>query len=260
MKHPKHILNELNIRPRKKWGQNFLVYENNVRALIEFSGLRPGQTVLEIGPGLGAMSEHLFSHADQYTGVEFDPILCGYLKSTYVKENVTWVHGDILKVDLNDILNQPELIIFGNLPYHITTPILETLFPYRSKVQSMVFLLQKEVVTRMIAQPNQKTYGRLSVWVQSLFETHKGPILKPACFMPQPDVDSQAIKLIPKSTTPEKAFFDFVQMLFQKRRKTIGSILKSHDINIQPIAAEKLGLRPENLSIEDFKNLFLKCT
>lgn len=259
MKHPKHILEELGIRPRKKWGQNFLMHENNVNSIVEFADPPENSNILEIGPGLGAMTENLVNYAKQYIAVEFDPILYTYLQKTYASENVSFIHDDILNVNISTLFRGEPYTVIANLPYHITTPIIERLLSDRARIESMTFLLQKEVVTRIASGPGSKTYGRLSVWIQTLCEVAKGPTLKPGCFLPQPDVDSQVVKLIPKETQVSDDFFDFTNLLFQKRRKTLGNILKSSGYDPEKINNELLTLRPEELSIETLQNIFHRC-
>ncbi|MCB1197053.1 MAG: ribosomal RNA small subunit methyltransferase A [Deltaproteobacteria bacterium] len=256
MQHPKHILEQLNIRPRKKWGQNFLVHQNNVQSIVEFADPPEHSNILEIGPGLGAMTETLIQIAKQYIAVEFDPILYDYLQKTFTGKHVDFIHDDILNVSISDLFAGQTFTVIANLPYHITTPIIERLLAQRHRIESMTLLLQKEVVSRMLAQPGSKTYGRLSVWIQSLCNTQKGPTLKPGCFMPKPDVDSQVIKLMPRKTEMNAAFFDFVNILFQKRRKTIGNILKSSGYDTSRTDETILASRPEDLSIEILATLF----
>lgn len=256
MEHPKNILNQLGIRPRKKWGQNFLMYENNVKSIVAFANIAAGSNVIEIGPGLGAMSEVLIASANKYIGIEYDPILFQFLCDTYSGSHAQFVHQDVLDFDFEAVLSDEPYIVMGNLPYHITTPILEMLTHHQHRITKMTFLLQKEVVDRICASANSKTYGRMSVWLQSKYTIEKGPVLKPSCFMPAPDVDSQVITLTPKSSHHTEAFFEFVKSLFQKRRKTIQHIINSLDYDLSKVNPNFLQKRPENLTIEDFEILF----
>ncbi|MCB0271931.1 MAG: ribosomal RNA small subunit methyltransferase A [Bdellovibrionales bacterium] len=258
MIHPKHVLQTLQIRARKKWGQNFLVHENNVKSIFEFAHPSPKTNILEIGPGLGAMTQVLCAHAKKYIGVEYDPILFGYLQETYKNSNTLFIHQDILETKLEDIFPGEKFEVVANLPYHITTPILDHLLTQRSRIQNMTLLLQKEVVDRIIAKAGSKTYGRMSVWIQSLCNVEKGPVLKPGCFYPQPDIDSQVIRLTPLDVQIDEKFLAFIRILFQKRRKTLGRILKDQDLSTTNVQADYLQLRPEDLSIDQLKEIFKK--
>lgn len=256
MEHPKHILNRLNIRPKKSWGQNFLVHENNVQQILNAADIPPKAFVIEIGPGLGAMTEKLVSQVATYTGIEYDPILYEHLQNTYASSTATFIHKDILDVNLANVIGTQDVVVVGNLPYHITTPILEKLLSFHGQITSMTFLLQKEVVARMAAREGSKTYGRMSVWIQSMCDVTLGPVLKPGCFLPKPDVDSQVIHLIPKPEPADKRFLHFVGLLFQKRRKTLRRILKDLSYDVAQMDTDILDARPEVLKIEDLRDLW----
>jgi 16S rRNA (adenine1518-N6/adenine1519-N6)-dimethyltransferase len=261
MQHPKHILGQLNIRPRKKWGQNFLVHPNNVQQIFNFANVPPQANILEIGPGLGAMTEYMIPKAKAYTAIELDPILFDFLNKTFAAPHATFLHQDVLEVSPKDLFpGQNHYHVVANLPYHITTPIIALLLKDLDRIQSITLLLQKEVVARMEAKPGSKTYGRLSVWLQSVCDVTKGPTLKPGCFYPPPDIDSQVVRLSPNGHPIKPAFLDFVALLFQKRRKTLGKILKDASYDVSLIDPALHSIRPETLDVASLQTIFNQLT
>lgn len=261
------FLFDLNIvkkyQTKKRFGQHFL-HDNNVINQI-VSAIRPkaNETVVEIGPGLGALTFPLLSHLEHIHLVEIDRDIIAHL-TALADSRITIYPIDALKLDLSTLASDANLLrIVGNLPYNISTPLIFHLLESGHLIADMHFMLQKEVVDRMVSEPNSKVYGRLSVMVQylcrvdSLFDVPRG------AFNPPPKVESAVVRLQPwqKSQSPyTQTDFTTLSMLvnqaFMKRRKTIRNALK------ELLTAEEIeqagintGLRPENLGVEDFVQL-----
>ena len=262
-----HILNRFKLRADKKLGQNFLIDENVVRQIVEAAELREADTVLEVGPGIGTLTQGLAESKAKVVAVELDTRLLPVLATTLEGyDNVRVVHGDILKVDIMEEVGAPEFKVCANLPYYITTPIIFALLEKRLPMERLVAMVQKEVAERMAAQPGGKEYGALSVAIQYYTEPEIAFIVPPTSFIPAPAVDSAVIVCKRRSKPPvevcdEALFFRVVKAAFSLRRKMLSNSLKNMGIKSEQVAKwlELAGVdgkrRAETLSLEDFAKL-----
>lgn len=244
-------------RPRKRFGQNFLQNQAIINDILRSFNPQPTDRVIEIGPGLGALTKPLLTILDHLTAIEIDTDLhdhLGELSPSLGKLQL--INADALTVNYGQFGDH--LRIIGNLPYNISTPLLLCLLHYAPYIDDMHFMLQKEVVERLAAMPGTKAYGRLSVIVQYQCEVEQLFTVPPSAFYPQPKVDSAIVRLIPYQVSPyPKVEFASLERLmacaFSMRRKTLAnnlkSLLKASDLvglNIDP------GLRPEQISVTDY--------
>ena len=262
-----HILNRLKLRADKKLGQNFLIDENVVRQIVEAAELSEADTVLEVGPGIGTLTQGLAESKAKVVAVELDTRLLPVLATTLEGyDNVRVVHGDILKVNIMEEVGAPEFKVCANLPYYITTPIIFALLEKRLPMERLVAMVQKEVAERMAAQPGGKDYGALSVAIQYYTEPEIAFIVPPTSFIPAPAVDSAVIVCKRRSKPPvevcdEALFFRVVKAAFSLRRKMLSNSLKNMGIKSEQVAKwlELAGVdgkrRAETLSLEDFAKL-----
>lgn len=259
---------------KKSLGQNFLIDTNILRKIVAAAGLDKTKGALEIGPGIGALTQHLAEEAAVVTAVEIDqrliPIL-GEVLEPY--DNVEIVHGDVLGLDLHELFRRryggvSGVSVVANLPYYVTTPILMKLLEDKLPLEHIVVMIQKEVAERMAAAPGSKAYGSLSVAVQYYCEPELVCVVPHTVFIPQPNVDSAVIKLTlrkePPVQTPDEAFFfRTVQASFAQRRKTIwNNLLSWVGKDRRELLAEALaqsGIDPvrrgETLSLDEFAHL-----
>jgi 16S rRNA (adenine1518-N6/adenine1519-N6)-dimethyltransferase len=246
---------------RKRFGQNFLQDQNIIRNILLCISPKITDNIVEIGPGLGAITEHLLKATEgNLNVVEIDRDLVQILTTQFFSAANLNIHqGDALKFDFSQLVNNDQkLRIVGNLPYNISTPLIFHLISYTKQVKDMHFMLQKEVVDRMAAQAGDSAYGRLSIMVQYSCHVESLFNVPPTAFQPQPKVDSAIVRLVPHETLPfpakdAKHFAGLVTTAFNQRRKTIRNNLK------KLISAEQLealgidpGLRPENLTLQNF--------
>ncbi|OZU89571.1 16S rRNA (adenine(1518)-N(6)/adenine(1519)-N(6))-dimethyltransferase [Virgibacillus indicus] len=271
----KEILAKYKFSFKKSLGQNFLIDVNILKNILKHAGIDEASGAIEIGPGIGALTEQLAIHADNVLAFEIDqrllPILADTLKDY---SNIEVIHQDILQADVESAIaqhfkqDQPVHIV-ANLPYYITTPILMKLLRERLSVASITVMIQKEVADRMAAEPNNKSYGSLSIAVQ--YYTHAEVVMNvpKSVFMPQPNVDSGILQLVPREKPPvyvkdEDYFFKIVQASFAQRRKTLRNNLTSHfkgTYNKDTITniLESINIdgtrRGESLNIEEFAQL-----
>ena len=248
---------------RKRFGQNFLHDPGTIQKIIHAIDPSPGEHIVEIGPGMGAITKHLLKALGTLDVIEIDrdliPILEGEL-AELGELNISNV--DALKFDFSTLIKDEEKIcIVGNLPYNISTPLLFHLFGFRDIIEDMHFMLQKEVVDRLTAQPGSGDYGRLSVMAQYHCETEKLFIVGPGAFSPQPKVDSAIVQLFPrhKIDVEDKdytRFRELVRKCFTQRRKTLRNNLRNI-LSVEQI--ESLGIDPstraETLSVNQFVEL-----
>lgn len=263
-----HILKTFKLRADKRLGQNFLVEESVVRRIAEAAELSPGETVLEIGPGIGTLTQQLALTGADVVAVELDKRLIPVLSHTVGGyENVRVVQGDILKVDIPEVVGKPTFKVAANLPYYITTPIIMNLLEQRLPVERLVVMVQKEVAQRMTASPGGRDYGAISVAMQYYTEPKIAFIVKAGSFMPAPKVDSAVMVCKRREKPPvdvpdEKIFFRTVAAAFSVRRKMLSNALK----NMGGLTGdqvkdwlERSGIDPkrraETLSLEDFASL-----
>ncbi|SEO46701.1 16S rRNA (adenine(1518)-N(6)/adenine(1519)-N(6))-dimethyltransferase RsmA [Propionispora vibrioides] len=259
-----HILKTFGIHMSKKLGQNFLIDEQVVQAIIQAANIQAGDAVLEIGPGIGTLTQGLAHSGAQVTAVEIDRQLVSVLAKTLEGcENVRIVHGDILRVNISQEMGTESYKVVANLPYYITTPIIMGLLEQRLPVELLVTMVQKEVAQRMVALPGTKDYGALSVAVQYYTEPEIMFIVPPRSFVPAPAVESAVIRCTVRTQPPvmvqsEKLFFQIVKAAFSQRRKTLFNALKTtgrppEEIKEALLAAGIDGARRgETLSLEEF--------
>lgn len=262
-----HILNRFKLRADKKLGQNFLINENVVRQIVEAAELSEADTVLEVGPGIGTLTQGLAESKAKVVAVELDTRLLPVLATTLNGyDNVRVVHGDILKVNIMEEVGAPSFKVCANLPYYITTPIIFALLEKRLPMERLVAMVQKEVAERMAAQPGGKEYGALSVAIQYYTEPEIAFIVPPTSFIPAPAVDSAVIVCKRRSKPPvevcdEALFFRVVKAAFSLRRKMLSNSLKNMGIKGEQVTKwlELAGVdgkrRAETLSLEDFAKL-----
>lgn len=263
----KHILKTFDIHTSKKLGQNFLIDEGIVHEIVRAAAIEEGETVLEIGPGIGTLTQALAEAKANVVAVEIDKRLPEVLAKTLDGyENVRVVHGDILKVNIPEIVGGQPFKVVANLPYYITTPIIMTLLERRLPVTKLVTMVQKEVADRMVARPGKKDYGALSVAVQFFTSPEIVAAVPPKSFIPSPAVDSVVIccdvrERPPVDVRSEKMFFRVVKGAFSQRRKTLSNALKTMGLPAETIKAalEKADIdgarRGETLSLDEFASI-----
>ncbi len=259
---------------QKRFGQNFLIDTHVLEKIISASEITKEDFVLEIGPGIGTMTQYLADSAREVTAVEIDDALIPILKDTLKEwDNVSVIHGDILKTDINKIANEKNggkpIKVVANLPYYITTPIIMGLFENEVPIESITIMVQKEVADRMQVGPGTKDYGALSLAVQYYAKPQIVANVPPNCFMPRPNVGSAVIKLTrhqekPVDVKDEKLMFRLIRASFNQRRKTLVNGLKnSSELNYSKEEIEQalnkcelnLNIRGEALTLEQFAAL-----
>ena len=249
----------MNHKARKRFGQNFLVDEQIIADIIRAIRPEPADTMLEIGPGLGALTRPLIKQLDKLHVVEIDRDIIARLETDYPKDKLIIHAGDALKFDLAQL--PTPLRIVGNLPYNISSPLLFHFSAYADRISDMHFMLQNEVVERMVAEPSTPAYGRLSVMLQYRFFMEKLIDVPPESFRPSPKVDSAIVRMIPLPpgeviVRNEKLFSAIVATAFGQRRKTLRNTLKGY---LDENAFEQLGINPqlraENLGVEEFARI-----
>lgn len=267
----KQAMQEHQFHPRKKWGQNFLVDRNITNKIIEACMPLEEQYVVEIGPGLGALTGTLAQRSMGVLAVEidrsFEPVLTELANE---HKNARLLFADVLTVNIEEELTRafalkevPSFMVCANIPYNITSPILFKLLEQCPGLTAATLMIQKEVAQRIVADPGSKTYGLLSITAGYYAKIEYAMTVSRHCFYPEPEVDSSVIRIIPREIKPEvydeKLFKGVLKAAFQKRRKTMLNICTSFfplektkveqhlkEIGLNP------GARPENLSMEDF--------
>lgn len=271
----KEILNKYGFSFKKSLGQNFIIDVNTLKNIIEVANVNEETTVIEIGPGIGALTEQLAIHSKQVIAFEIDQRLDPILDDTLGNyDNINIIYQDILKSNVEGVVNNycpntRELKVVANLPYYVTTPILMKLLMEQLPISSFTVMIQKEVADRMAAKPNTKSYGSLSIAVQYYTEASVALIVPKTVFMPQPNVDSAVLHLKQREkplveVTDETFFFDLVQGSFAQRRKTLRNNLNRHfsqeyDKEEIELRLKQAGIdgtrRGESLSIQEFADL-----
>lgn len=267
------ILNRYHLSAKKSLGQNFLTDLGVLDNIVEAAEITKDDNVIEIGPGIGGLTEQLAKAANQVLAFEIDANLLPVLDETLAPyDNIKIINQDILKANLPEIIKQSfkpdkKLKVVANLPYYITTPIVMDLIAGQTRFDAIVVMMQKEVAERLNAEPSTKPYGSLSVIVQELNHVDISFIVPKTAFIPQPKVDSAIVKLTPrldKSVEPfdQKAFISFVRGCFMHQRKTLWNNLqgifgKTPEIKaeIKDVLAEvkiNAGDRPESLTVTQF--------
>ena len=269
------VLNRYKFAFQKKFGQNFLIDTHVLERIIDEAGITPDDFVLEIGPGIGTMTQYLACAAREVVAVEIDKVLIPILEGDTLKafDNVTVINEDILKVDINKLVEEKNggrpIKVVANLPYYITTPIIMGLFESHVPIESITIMVQKEVADRMKTGPGSKEYGALSLAVQYYANPEIVANVPPNCFMPRPNVGSAVIRLT-RHETPvvdvkdEKLMFRIIRASFNQRRKTLVKGLKnSGEINFTKEQIEAaitaidkpLTIRGEALTLAEFAAL-----
>ena len=268
------VLQKYNFNFQKKFGQNFLINTGILEEIIEAAEITKDDFVLEIGPGIGTMTQYLCESAREVIAVEIDKNLIPILKDTLsAYDNVEVLNDDILKVDINKLANERNagkpIKVVANLPYYITTPIIMGLFESHVPIDSITIMVQKEVADRMQEGPGSKEYGALSLAVQYYADPEIVVNVPPSCFMPQPKVGSAVIRLTRHAQPPvdvqnEKLMFQLIRASFNQRRKTLANGLNNYSgLNLSKeviqSCIEELGvpvtIRGEALSLEQFAQL-----
>ncbi|MBL4830571.1 MAG: 16S rRNA (adenine(1518)-N(6)/adenine(1519)-N(6))-dimethyltransferase RsmA [Aliivibrio sp.] len=250
-------------KARKRFGQNFLHDSYVIDGIVSAINPLPGQNLVEIGPGLGAITEPVGKIVDKFTVIELDRDLAERLRNhPELGPKLTIHEGDAMRFDFTQLMKpNNKLRIFGNLPYNISTPLMFHLFKFHADIQDMHFMLQKEVVNRLSARPGSKTYGRLTVMAQYYCKVMPVLEVPPSAFIPPPKVDSAVVRLTPYEVLPHPA--DNLKWLervcregFNQRRKTVRNCYKTLMDKEQ---LEALGInpthRPENLTLEQFVSM-----
>ena len=259
---------------QKKYGQNFLIDKNILEKIVDAAQIGADDVVLEIGPGIGTMTQYLCERAREVIAVEIDDKLIPVLADTLSEyDNVTVIHQDILKVDIRALAEEKNggkpIKVVANLPYYITTPIIMELFESRVPLESVTVMVQKEVAERMKEGPGSKDYGALSLAVAYYAVAEIIAEVPPACFIPRPKVSSMVIRLTchkepPVEVRDEKFLFSVIRASFQQRRKTLVNGLNNAPwipVGREEITGcvESLGYGPsvrgEKLTLEEFARL-----
>lgn len=268
------VLQKYHFNFQKKYGQNFLIDSRVLERIIDAAQITPEDFVLEIGPGIGTMTQYLCEHAREVAAVEIDKNLIPILQDTLKEyKNVEVINEDILKVDIRTLAEEKNggkpIKVVANLPYYITTPIIMGLFESHVPIDSITVMVQKEVADRMQVGPGTKDYGALSLAVQYYAKPQIVANVPPNCFMPRPNVGSAVIRLtrhteVPVEVLDEKLMFRIIRASFNQRRKTlVNGLTNAPDIplskeEIQNSLAElgvESNIRGEILTLEQFARL-----
>ncbi|MFS0645360.1 16S rRNA (adenine(1518)-N(6)/adenine(1519)-N(6))-dimethyltransferase RsmA [Siminovitchia sp. 179-K 8D1 HS] len=269
----KEILGKYGFSFKKGLGQNFLIDTNVLRNIVEHAGLTKETGVIEIGPGIGALTEQLARNAQKVVAYEIDQRLFPILKDTLSPyDNVRIIHEDVLKADIQamiptELAGSKEIMVVANLPYYVTTPIIFKLLEEHLPIRGIVVMMQKEVADRISARPGTKDYGSLSIMVQYYTLAETAMIVPKSVFMPQPKVDSAVVKMLLRekpaiAVKNEPFFFQVIKICFAQRRKTIlnnlasglpnGKLKKTEILKGMAKAGIDPARRGETLSVEEF--------
>jgi 16S rRNA (adenine1518-N6/adenine1519-N6)-dimethyltransferase len=245
---------------RKRFGQHFLVDDSVLVAIAQAVAPRPGQTLVEIGPGLGALTEHLLGHIDRLHAVEIDRDLVARLQRRFPAQRLVLHEADALSFDFGALASGRELRLVGNLPYNISSPLLVRLLEFRDRIVDQHFMLQKEVVERIAADPGGRAFGRLTVLMQAFHQVIDLMRVAPEAFDPPPRVDSAVIRMIPRPHPLVRDFGSLERLLsiaFNQRRKMLRSTLIPW-LRLQGVEPERpeFGLvptaRPEEVTVGQY--------
>lgn len=268
------VIQKYNFNFQKKFGQNFLIDGHVLSKIIAGAGVTKDDMVLEIGPGIGTMTQYLCEAAREVIAVEIDKNLLPILEDTLSEyDNVTVINEDILKLDIQKLVNERNggkpIKVVANLPYYITTPIIMGLFEQHVPLENLTVMVQKEVADRMKVGPGTKDYGALSLAVQYYAEPYIVANVPCNCFMPRPNVDSAVIRLTKHEKPPvivdnEALMFKIIRAAFNQRRKTLVNALNNFsELKLDKLAVQRalkseglpLTIRGEALTLEQFAAL-----
>lgn len=268
------VVNKYQFAFQKKFGQNFLIDANVVEKIVREAGVTKEDFVLEIGPGIGTMTQLLCENAREVTAVEIDKNLIPILQDTLSGyDNVSVINEDVLKVDIKSLAEAKNggrpIKVVANLPYYITTPIIMGLFESHVPIDSITIMVQKEVACRMQVGPGSKDYGALSLAVQYYAKPQVILNVPASCFLPRPNVDSAVIKLIRHETAPvlvkdEKLMFAIIRASFNQRRKTLANALSNSGelhlpkeviVSVIGELCQNPSVRGEALTLQQFADL-----
>ena len=268
------IINKYGFSFRKRFGQNFLIDEHVLNRIMDAALIDENDGVIEIGPGIGTMTQRLCERAGKVVAIEIDNDLIPILQETLSGySNVKIIHADVMKTDISKLIKEEfegrDVRVVANLPYYITTPIVMNLLESRYPIASITIMVQKEVADRMRALPGTKDYGALSLAVQYYADTYIAANVPPNCFMPRPKVGSSVIRLDVRKNpdaevTDEKLMFDLIRAAFNQRRKTLTNAVSNYaglDLSKEEVekALTKLDLpatvRGESLDLSQFAAL-----
>ncbi len=261
------LLAERGVEPRRSLGQNFVVDPNTVRRITRLAGVAPGESVVEIGPGLGSLTLALVEAGASVTAVEADPLLAEILTGVTEGMPVEVVVGDALTLDWANALSPDTRSLIANLPYNVATPLVAEILDHVSQIEKMVVMTQKEVGQRLVASPGSKAYGALSVKVASWARARLLGSVPPTVFHPRPRVESTLVELVrhPTPAVPEEVdrerFFGFVRTAFSQRRKMLRRSLRGL---VTEEGFVRAGVdprqRPEELDLERWLSLYREST
>ena len=269
----KAVIEKYNLSIQKKFGQNFLIDDNALTKTVEAAGITSDDAVLEIGPGIGTMTQYIADRAGKVIAVEIDKMLIPILNDTLSSyDNITVINQDILKVDIEKIVqeenNGKPIKVVANLPYYITTPILMKLLENELPIESITVMVQKEVADRMAQKPGSKDYGALSLYVQYYTTPTMVQVVPPSSFIPRPGVDSAVIHLLchkepPVKVIDSKFMFAIIRGAFAQRRKTLtngvanAGLLLTKEMVTSALLQMDLdpSIRGEKLSLQEFARL-----
>ncbi len=260
----KELWRETGFRPLKRFGQNFLIDKNIKDKILRNVEIGPGDTVIEIGPGFGEMTFGLAERVKRIFAVEKDKKITGILRKNFkLPDNLNLIEGDFMDVDIKKLAVLKKVIVYGNLPYYVTGPILERLFDNIAQLKNIYLVVQKEVANRIVAKPGSKDIGRLSLYVQYHTEPRRVFTIGKGCFYPAPKVESVFLKLevLPKKKVQvrdEKLFFEIIKNAYGQRRKTILNSLSGMGIEKEALRRllKPAGINPcsraEEISLQAF--------
>ena len=270
----REVLARYNMSAKKKFGQNFLIDGGVLEGIVEAAGVTADDCVLEIGPGIGTLTQYLAEAAKRVVAVEIDKTLLPVLDDTLSEyDNVTIINNDVLKVDIDRIVEEYNggrpIKVVANLPYYITTPIIMKLFESKALIESITVMVQKEVADRMAAGPGNKDYGSLSLAVGFYAEAEPVMDVPPSSFIPQPNVGSAVVRLVrytePRVKVGDAGYlFEIIRTSFNQRRKTLSNSLSNNPslgVSRDKVTAAlcKMGIderaRGETLTLEQFAEL-----
>ncbi|HHX52804.1 MAG TPA: ribosomal RNA small subunit methyltransferase A [Erysipelothrix sp.] len=257
------LLKKYDLFAKKRLGQNFIIDPSVVKKIARDSGADSNTVVLEIGPGLGALTQQLSKVSKEVISIEIDTDMVEILNNELDCDNCTIIHQDFLEYDLNQLQDQQELVVCANVPYYITTPILFKLIESDIHFKQITMMVQKELGQRLVAQVGSSQYNALSVIISMLFDYSVVMNVDKRCFYPMPKIDSIVVALKTKELDKlfdYERFFEFVKKCFTQRRKTLVNNLKEWG-NVSPIL-EELGysqtIRPQELTPSQFKEIYEK--